>query len=453
MVEISIGTLFIIIGLVLLNGFFVASEFALVRVRATRIQELIDHGSKRAKRVQQITKDLNRTTSSAQLGITLSSIMLGFLGEAFFSEIIIGIIHAFNGEISGDGERIVSIFAFFAGYFIITYMHVTFGELIPKVMSIQYTEKVAMACSEPMWWFMRFTSPLLNFFIWSANGVIGLFGIPISQETHSQDYSEEELKIIISDSIARGEIEEYESKLIFNVLNLTDKVAKELITPRIDIKALPSTASKNDILKLAKTTGYSRIPIYGETLDDMLGFIHVKDLLTLYLPEAGNENGDFHLDQIIRKTLVVHEGKKVDNLLVEMQNEQIQVAIVVDEYGSVEGLITIEDIIEELIGNIQDEFDEAILHDNIKVNDHSVIVGGLVSIETFNKTSESKFDKTIEASDSVTLAGYVLELFGSEIPEEGEETNDGVLNYKIKQLSGNRIEIVEVTKVNGQKPN
>lgn len=451
MVEISFGTFLIIIGLVILNGFFVASEFSLVRVRESRIKELIENGSKRAKRVEMITRDLNRTTSSAQLGITLSSIMLGFIGEAFFSEIIISIIGSLGGDVSNSEEGAVSIAAFLLGYMIITYMHVTFGELIPKVVSIQFTEKTALWCATPLYIFMRITNPLLNFFIWSANGFLRIVGISIANETPSQEFSENELKIIIEESANKGEIDEYESKLIFNVLDFTDRVVKELITPRIDIQALPSTASEDDILQFARNTGFSRIPIYGKNLDDMVGFVHIKDLLTFHNSVDNlNLENTFNLEKILRSITIVHEAKHIHELLIEMQKSKTQLAIVIDEYGSVEGLITIEDIIEELVGNIQDEFDESKIYDNIEVNGNSINVGGLVTIETFNKTTIEKFDRTIEAADSVTLAGYVFELFDSEIPQEGQEIVDAGLKYKIEKLNGNRIEVIEVSRVNGK---
>jgi CBS domain containing-hemolysin-like protein len=429
-----------IIFLILANGFFVASEFALIRVRASRIRELIAQGSKRAKRVQQITKDLNRTTSSAQLGITLASIALGFIGEGFFSEVITEFFHWTGFEISAT---IVSIMGFLIGYFIITYMHVTLGELLPKIVSIQYTERVALICAEPLYWFMFFTAPLLNFFVGSANVVSRIFRIPVLDETHVQAYTEEELKIIIRESIPKGEIEEYESKLIFNVLEFTDKTAKDLLTPRIDIQALPITSTVNDIFNLSIETGFSRIPIYKEELDTILGFIHIKDTIPL-IQFSSDQKSTFDITNILRQVILVHEGKPIDDLLKEMQNIKTQVAIIVDEYGSVEGLVTLEDIIEAIIGPIEDEFDPFDMKETIEVKDNVLTSGGLVTIESFNEILHDKFGTTIVSENSITLAGYVLELFESEIPEEGEEIHDNNFYYKIRQTSGNRIDTIEV---------
>lgn len=421
-----------------MNGFFVASEFALVRVRASRIRELISLGSKRAKRIQQISSDLNRTTSSAQLGITLASIALGIIGEEFFSHVISNFLNSIGISIS---DKIVSVLAFLVGYMIITYMHVTLGELLPKMLSIQYTEKVALICAEPLYWFMFITSPLLNFFINSANMVAKIFGVPILTETHIQGYTEGELKIIIQDSIKRGVIEEYESQLIFNILQFTDKSVKDLLTPRIDIKALPATCNVNDIFNLSIKFGFSRLPIYETNLDKIIGFVHIKD--TIHHIQSSSA---FDITKILRKLIFVHEGKPVDDLLKEMQQQKTQVAIIVDEYGSVEGLVTLEDLIEAIIGPIEDEFDPYDHHDKIDINEDVISVGGLVSIEEFNQTLGEQFDNTIESEDSVTLAGYVLELFESEIPKVGEETHDNKFKYKISQTTGNRIDVIEVRK-------
>ncbi len=437
----------IIVFLVFLNGFFVAAEFAFVRVRASRIRELIALGSKRARRVQQVTRKLQRTTSSAQLGITLSSIALGFIGEEFFSEVIIELLHWLGFE-AADNENIITIAGFVTGYMIVTYLHVVFGELIPKVISIESTDKTALWCAEPMYWFMFITEPILRFFVYSSNFFLKIIKIQATDEIHGQGYTEQELKIIIRDSIRRGEIEEYESQLIFNILEFTDKAAKDLLTPRIDIKALPITSSVNDIYDLCIETGFSRIPIYENKLDKILGFIHIKDAIP-HIDLYGRPKEKFDISKILRNVIVVHEAKPIDDLLKEMQVQQTQVSIIVDEYGSVEGLVTLEDIMETIIGPIADEFDPSTepIQETIELVDDLIRVGGQVSIKQFNQTVKDKFDLSIESEDSVTLAGYVLELFESEIPKEGDVVNDNCFYYKIGQIEGNRIITIEVIKL------
>lgn len=366
LVENSLSYIIIIFLLVVGNGFFVAAEFAFIRVRSSRVRELIDMGSKRAKRVQQVTKELNRTTSSAQLGITLTSIALGFIGEEFFSEVIIGFIHWLNFETT-DRQTLISIIGFVMGYMIITYLHVVFGELIPKVISIELTDKTALWCAEPMYWFMFITDPLLKLFVISSNVFLKLIGIEVTEEIHGQGYTEEELRIILRDSIRRGVTEEYETKLIFNIFEFTDKTAKDLLTPRIDMKALVITSTVNDIFNISIETGFSRIPIYEETLDNVLGFIHIKDTLP-HLQLGSIQKESFAISKIIRSVIIVHEAKPIDDLLKEMLEQNTQVSIIVDEYGSVEGLVTLEDIMETIIGPIRDEFDQFHTAENIEIN-------------------------------------------------------------------------------------
>ena len=445
MVENALGRVALIFFLVLLNGFFVASEFAFVRVRQSRIKELIATGSKRALRLEYIIKNLNQAMSSTQVGITIASLSLGFIGEEFFKEIFVGIF-----DIIGlDTEILIQtpIFAFvifLLSLFVVSYMHIVIGELAPRSASIQYAEKASLLIAEPFYWFMIITKPLLHFFVWSEHAVLKLVRIPVTEETETQVYTEEELKIIIEDSIKKGEIEEYESKLIFNVLDFTDTTVKSLLTPRIDIKALPITSSVDEILNLSVKTGHSRFPIYEEKLDDVLGFIHLKDVVPFIGDGKSHENLD--LKQILRPVIVVYEGKQIDDLLKEMQEEKTQVAIIVDEYGSVEGMVTLEDIIEEIFGPIKDEFDEEIERDEIiSEQEDSIEAAGMIQIESFNETLEEKFNAKIESEASVTLAGYVLELFESEIPQEGDTISDANLNYEILKLTGNRIDNIRVT--------
>lgn len=448
MAEVSFFQFLLILFLVFLNGFFVASEFAFVKVRMSRITELMETGSRRAKRAAQIVKDLDRSLSSTQLGITLASIALGFVGEPFFSEVFISffsfIEDVFGVRIFVD-HRVLEFVAFITGYLIVTFMHVVIGELAPKSISIQFAERTALICAEPLYWFMVITDPLLKFFVWSSNGLLAIFSISPAEETHKQTFTENELKIIIEDSIQKGEIEEYESKLIFNILDFTDSNVKSILTPRIDIEALPVDCSVYDLIELSIQTGYSRIPIYEESLDDVIGFIHIKDIVA-YANGYHNEDIEFNIKDVLRPVIIVPEGKPLDDLLKEMQQLKTQVAVIVDEYGSVEGIVTIEDIIEAIFGPIEDEFDQAEENVSIKVIDDKIIAGGLISIDSFNSTLQEKYSAGIESSDSATLAGYVLELFESEIPHEGMVTNDGKFEYKISQLSGNRIEQVEIKK-------
>lgn len=457
MTEITIGQFLLIIFLILLNAFFVASEFAFVKIRKTRIDTMIEAGSRRARRVKSITNNLDRSLSSTQLGITLASIALGFVGEPFFTEFLLLVIEFFNNllhlglenQISqafNQENGIIHDIAFILGYFFISFGHVVIGELAPKSISIQFAETTALFCAEPLWWFMKITSPILSFFVWSSNGLLSLINVEPATEDHSSEFTEGELKIIIEDSIKQGELEQYESKLIFNILDFTDSNVKSILTPRIDMEALPDSTSPHDILQLSKQTGFSRIPIYEDSLDNIRGFVHIKDIIGY---SNGSENSDstFMLSDVLRPVIMIPEGKPLDDLLKEMQQLKTQVAIIVDEYGSVEGMATIEDILEYIVGPIDDEFDTE-SNANIKISGDVIIAGGLVSIDAFNSVLNDTFNSIIEAEEAATVAGYVLELFESEIPQEGMIVENNELRFEITKTSGNRIEKVRVSKKN-----
>jgi len=447
MANISLLDLLWIFLLVGLNGFFVASEFAFVKIRITQLNALVAQGSRQAKIASKIVHDLDRSLSSTQLGITLASIALGFVGEEFFTELFTAIFEGIE-YVLGIGifisPQVLHFVAFITGYLMITFMHVVMGELAPKSISIQFAEKAALWCAEPLWIFMKLTSPLLKLFVFASNGLLGLVGVEPTPEEHHQSYSEDELKVIIEDSIRKGHIEPYESRLIFNILDFTDSNVKAILTPRIDLEALPANTTPNDILRLSIETGYSRFPIYEKKLDNIIGFVHIKDVVA-YANGLIEDRPDFKMSKVIRPVITVHEAKPLDDLLNEMQKQKTQMAAVIDEYGTLEGIVTIEDILEYIVGPIDDEFDNPDINISISVTNDKVIAGGLVSIDAFNSTAAEKFGTEIQSTDSATLAGYVLELFESEIPKEGMVKSDGTLEYKILKQRSNRIEEIEVT--------
>lgn len=446
MSDISIAQFFLIISLVLINAFFVASEFAFVKVRPTQMETLIATGSKRALRVKSIINDLDRSLSSTQLGITLASIGLGFVGEKFFHAIILSVLEAFS-DVSGIGvnteSRIIDGSAFIMGYLIITFMHVVIGELAPKSISIQFAERTALILAEPLHWFMVLTNPLLRFFVWTSNGLLRIIGVPPAPEAHHQVFTEAELKVIIADSIEKGELEQYESKLIFNILNFTDRNVTSIFTPRTDVKALSIDATPRDILKLSKDEGFSRIPIYGDTLDDIKGFVHIKDLIG-YTLDGGNSK--FEIESILRPVIITTERKPLDDLLKEMQTQKTQVAVTVNEYGSVEGIVTIEDILEYIVGPIDDEFDED-SNMEVQVIDDVIHADGRITVEVLNETLNSNYDLIITSENATTLAGYILELSEGELLQVGMKVKDDILEFTIVKTHGNRIDRVIISKV------
>ncbi|MDQ3589937.1 MAG: hemolysin family protein, partial [Actinomycetota bacterium] len=329
--------------LVGLNAFFVAAEFALVRVRESRIVQLEQEGSARASVVHDALRDLDAYLSVCQVGITVASLALGWVGEPAVSHFIAPALEA----IGITSERIVEIIAVILGFAVITYAHLVFGEQAPKYFSIQRAERVSLWISRPLKVFMFLFRPLVWLVNASTNFVLRPWGIRLGEEMEA--HSEEELRIMISSAVSSGELEPEEQDYLNNVFDFGDRVAREIMVPRPDIEALPHDAPLEELVEKAAFGRYTRYPVYEGDLDHVLGAVHIKDLFRA----ASEETDAFDIRPLIRKCLVVPENKPIEQLLREFQKRKLQMAIVIDEWGSVEGLITIEDVLEEIVGEIQ----------------------------------------------------------------------------------------------------
>ena len=418
--------LFLALVLVALNGFFVAAEFALVRVRESRIQQLEQEGSARAVVVRDALRDLDDYLSVCQVGITVASLGLGWIGEPAVAHLIEPVLHA----VGITSERAVSIISFVVGFALITYAHLVFGEQAPKYFSIQKAERTALWISRPLKIFMVLFRPLVWLVNASTNFVLRPWGIKLGEEMEA--HSEEELRIMISSSAASGELEPAERDYLNNVFDFGDRVAREIMVPRPDIEALSVDMPLPEMVDAAVFGRYTRYPVYEGDLDHIVGAVHVKDLL-----RAARENpDDFDVRTIIRDCLVVPENKPIEQILREFQKRKLQMAIVIDEWGSVEGLITIEDIIEELVGEIQDEFDEgeAEIED---IGDGVYAIDGRIPITEVN----DYFGVDLPHEDFDTIGGYVLGVLGRP-PEPGDTVEvDGVI-LQVKSVDGPRVSML-----------
>lgn len=414
--------------LVGLNGFFVAAEFALVRVRDSRIQQLEQEGSVRARVVRDALRDLDAYLSVCQVGITMASLGLGWVGEPAVAHLI----EPFLGAAGITNERVVSIIAFVVGFAIITYAHLVFGEQAPKYFSIQRAEATSLWISRPLRIFMVLFRPLVWVVNASTNFVLRPWGIKLGGEMEA--HSEEELRIMISSATASGELEPEEREYLNNVFDFGDRVAREIMVPRPDIEALRVDLSLREMVDVAVFGRYTRYPVYEEDLDQVLGAVHVKDLL-----RAARENPDhFDIRSIIRDCLVVPENKPIEQILREFQQRKLQMAIVIDEWGSVEGLITIEDVLEEIVGEIQDEFDEgeAAIEE---FGEGVYAVDGRIPITEVNEY----FKLDLPHEDFDTIGGYVLGSLGRP-PEPGDTVEaDGVI-LRVKSVDGPRVSMLTV---------
>jgi CBS domain containing-hemolysin-like protein len=412
--------------LVGLNAFFVAAEFALVRVRESRIVQLEQEGSARAAVVHETLRDLDSYLSVCQVGITVASLGLGWVGEPAVSHLIRPVFEA----VGITNDRVVGIISFALGFSAITYAHLVFGEQAPKYFSIQKAERVSLWISRPLNVFRLLFNPVVWVVNASTNFVLRPWGIRLGEEMEA--HSEEELRIMISSSTASGVLEPEERDYLNNVFDFGDRVAREIMVPRPDIEAIPSDAPLPEMVDIAVYGRYTRYPVYEGDLDHILGAVHVKDLF-----RAASENPeDFDIRSIIRPCLVVPENKRIEEILKEFQTRTMQMAIVIDEWGSVEGLITIEDIVEEIVGEIQDEFDEG--EPAIEqVSDDLYAVDGRIPIIDVNE----RFDLDLPHEDFDTIGGYVLGSLGRP-PETGDTVEADGATMQVKSVDGQRVSML-----------
>ena len=409
-----------------LNAFFVAAEFALVKVRDSRIQQLEQEGSSRARVVRQVLGDLDSYLSVCQVGITVASLALGWVGEPAVSHLIRPPLEA----VGIGSERLVEIIAVALGFVVITYAHLVFGEQAPKYFSIQKSESVALWISRPLDLIRAPFRPIVWLVNASTNFVLRPWGIRLGEET--EVHSEEELRIMISSSTASGILDPGEREYLNNVFDFGDTVAREIMVPRPDIEALPHDAPLDDLAEKAAFGRYTRYPVYEHDPNRVLGAVHVKDLF-----RAAKENpDDFDIRPLIRDCLVVPENKPIEQLLRDFQERKLQMAIVIDEWGSVEGLITIEDVLEEIVGEIQDEFDEdeAAIEE---ISENFFAIDGRIPIADVNE----RFELELPNEDFDTIGGFILGSLGRP-PEPGDTVKAEGGTFNVKSVDGPRVSVL-----------
>jgi len=418
--------------LVALNGFFVAAEFALVRVRESRIVQLEQEGSARAAVVRDTLRDLDSYLSVCQVGITVASLALGWVGEPAVSHLIRPVFEA----IGVTSERIVEIISVVLGFAAITYAHLVFGEQAPKYFSIQRAEGTALWISRPLKFFMFLFRPVVWIVNTSTNFILRPWGIRLGEEMEA--HSEEELRIMITSSTASGVLDPEERDYLNNVFDFGDRVAREIMVPRPDIEALPYDAPLPDLAERAAFGRYTRYPVYEEDLDHILGAVHVKDLFR----SAKEEPEGFDIKTLIRECLVVPETKSIEQILREFQQRKLQMAIVIDEWGSVEGLITIEDILEEIVGEIQDEFDEGEAAIE-QIDEDLYAVDGRIPITEVN----NHFHLDLPHEDFDTIGGFILGSLGRP-PEVGDTVEADGVTLNVKSVDGPRVSMLTLRQEN-----
>lgn len=411
------------IFLVLANGFFVAAEFAIVKVRASQIELHAKSGSNVAKIAKNITKHLDGYLAATQLGITLASLALGWVGEAVMTKIVHQFFGLFNIELTGAvAKNLGHVLAFG----IITFLHIVFGELAPKSIAIQRPVATTMRIAAPLQFFYYIFKPIIWLLNGFANFLLRLIGIqPNAHEAH---HSSEELQYLLDKGKESGALNNAEHELIKNVFDFNERIVKNIMVPRTKIVAVELSDTTEGLITTATEEGYSRIPIYDDNIDQIVGIVHTKDLLPIIV-----QGKEVILKNIIRKPYFIPETKKINDLMAEFQQKRIQIAIVLDEFGGTAGMVTLEDIVEELVGEIQDEYDEETpVVEKISETEYMVDAGA--SVHDVNGYLPLELP---ESSDYDTMAGLVSHYF-EKIPDVGE----------VREVAGYSITIMKKTQQN-----
>jgi CBS domain containing-hemolysin-like protein len=407
--------------LILLNAFFVAAEYGLVTARRTRIIELHHEGNRRARDVLRITGDPPRFISAMQLGVTLTSLGIGALGEHALAK-------AFD-------PWMAAALAVALAYLILTYFHVVIGELVPKGVALGHSDRTALAVSAPVRAFFAIARPFIWFLQRSTEVVLNTFGL---QPPGGEDavYSEAELRMIVSESTKSGELEQQEQEMLYKVFDFADKEAADVMVPRPQVVALSIDLPPEQALEAVMDSPYTRYPVYRESLDQVVGVLHVRDLFRA-LRDRGM--AEVQIEEIVRPAHIVPETKDLAALLTEFRRTNQHMAIVVDEYGEMEGIVTLEDLLEEIVGEIEDEFD--LPDESIEqVDDDTIRVHGTFPIDDFNE----RFRTALPVEDYHTLAGFVFGLLGRQ-PEIGDDVSHDGMRFDVLEVDGSRIEKIAVT--------
>ena len=417
--------LFIVFILIVATAIFVAAEFSFVKVRTSRIEQLVNEGNKKAKKVQLIINNLDEYLSACQLGITITSLGLGWLGEPTMQDMLNPLLDHFYLN-----ENISHFITFVIAFSFVTFLHVVLGELAPKSVAIQKAEWISLNLAAPLILFYKVMYP----FIWLLNGssnlIVKAMGMNVVKE-HNEEHSEEEIKLIVSSS---NDINIYEKTMVEKIFEFDETITREIMVHRKDMKCIYLSDPIEKTMEFVKNNKYSRYPVVGKDKDDIKGYINIRDLYSIV-------GEDKNLEQIIRKIPKVYESTPIKKVLSRLQKEKSQIAVVLDEYGGVSGLVTMEDIVEEIFGEIQDEFDDEM--PPIRKGKNRWVIEGDAHIEDVEKAIEHTFKNK---KDIVTIGGYVMsklepeQLFvGSNFEIEGKQ-------FEILNMEDNRILLLSISK-------
>jgi putative hemolysin len=428
-----------VLALVALNGFFAATEFSLVAVRLSRVRQLVVGGDARAKIVERLLSDLQRVVSGVQLGITLTSLAIGALGESTLANGFRGI---WSGTAGTYSVILSHALALTTAFILLSALHVVIGELVPKTISLARAERVTLLIARPFRWFLNTFRWAISLLDTLSSVLVRALGITGKQK-HGDAHTTEELQIQIQQARERGLLAPGEEKFILSAIELGQIQVREIMVSRPDMHTLPIESSLDDVMRAFATTQRSRIPVYRGSLDHILGFVHIKDMLWILLDRERHLDDQqalppFDLRRVLREVLIVPETKPASALLLELRSHHVGLAVVVDEFGSILGLVTLEDILEQMVGEIHDEFD--VVERPLTLADGAVVFDAALNVRDL----ETQYNITIPEDPAyATVGGFVLDQLGF-IPKGGESFDFGNSRFTVAEMDGKRVARVKI---------
>lgn len=431
-----------VIALAALNGFFAATEFSLVAVRISRVRQLVARGSTSAKIVEELLHDLHRVVSGVQLGITITSLALGAVGEATLAKLFQSV---WPGDLASKSAILAHALALSCAFILLSILHVVVGELVPKTVSLARAERVALLVARPFHWFLKT-------FRWAIDLLEGISGLIVralgvsTPSGHGVAHSTEELQVQIQQARERGLLAPGEEKFILSAIELGQVQVREVMVSRPDMHALPIEAPIDQVMRVFATTQRSRIPVYRGTIDHMLGFVHIKDMIWVLLDRERRLQEriaapPFDLRRVLRELLIVPETKPASELLNEFRTKHTSMAVIVDEFGSILGLVTMEDILEQLVGEIHDEFD--VVERPLTLADGAVVFDAALSVRDL----DAQYNIALpEDAAYATVGGFVLDQLGF-IPKGGESFEFGNFRFSVVEMDGRRVARVKIRRL------
>ena len=413
-----------VLVLVAANAFFVAAEFALVASRRTRIEAMAKEGDRKATNVQAALQDLYRQLSAAQLGITLASIMLGYVAE----DTVANVFHGWLATLPPSFQFLSRAgVAAVAAVSVVTFLHVVVGEQAPKAWAITYPEGTARWIAQPLLFFSWITRPVTNLLNWSANRLVRLLGIKGTAAELETIHSPEEIVMMLKQTQRSGQLDHEDVRMIEGVFEFTEKTARDVMTPRTDIEGLPADLTVGEAARQIAAIGRSRYPVFRDTPDDVVGIVHIKDILAALAARA-----DAPLPSIAREPLFVPGTREVEDVLADMKRLKAQIAVVLDEYGGTAGIVTMEDLLEEIVGEIYDEHDEAALQ--AATGTDSMTLPGEMEIEDVNR----QWGLGLSDAEYQTVGGYVFGALGR-LPRPGDRVHVRGATFEVLAMDGRRV--------------